>query len=110
MITNLILIFGIILVFFILYTSIVPCKINENNDVETFELPFKIESAIDKRTDFLKSETVIKNIVNRTIKNTSDEIQKIKDKLNMMIQEAENNNNTEQVLMFNTNGELSVQH
>lgn len=100
MLTQFILISGIIVLFMILYLSIVPCKNKEN-----FELPEQISNMIDQRTEMLKEQTISANIFQSAVDEAIGEIRKLKDKLILLHEESNSDNNS--VLMFNTNGQIT---
>ena len=95
--------------------SIIPCdnknqtnKANnkvKNNVMENFDLPDEIKKVINKRTDMLINQSISNNIFQKTVDDAIGELKKIKDKLQLVIQESNNTDNS--VLMFNTNGQLS---
>jgi hypothetical protein len=120
MMTQFLLIGGIIALFMILYLSIVPCQQNNNttnsntnsntnnsnkNIEENFELPDQISQLIDKRTNMLKNHSISINVFQSAIDDAIGEIHKLKDKVKLLHDESDNVNNS--ILMFNTNGQIT---
>jgi hypothetical protein len=87
-----------------LYISIVPCQ-DKNNNVEGFELPAQFDGLFYDRTKLLKEQTVKTNMLKKTILNTSNEIKRLKNKVEMIISESDNNSG--ETYMINTNGDIS---
>lgn len=108
------LVLGIIIMVLYLYANIVPCKKSKNNNtnnhnnnmnVENFALPIELTDVIHDRTRALKGQVVKSNILGQDISRTLREIELIKNKVKMIIDESDSS--TGKTYMINTNGEIS---
>lgn len=110
------LVLGIIIMVLYLYANIVPCKKpknsskNENannnqNNIEEFTLPIELSDVIYDRTRALKDQVVKSNILGQDISRTMREIEVLKDKVKMIMNETESPSG--KTYMINTNGEIS---
>lgn len=100
------LVFGIIIMVLFLYVSIVPCKTkNNNNQIENFELPPQLAGVFQQRNQLLNEQVVHANILSSDINAATAEVKHLKNKLQMMLDELQNNSSN--TYMINTNGEVT---